>query len=497
VAERFPFPSLPRGWFVIDFTHELRPGDVKTLRYFGQDLVLFRTRSGVASAVAPTCPHLGAHLGGGRVDGECLRCPFHGWGFDSRGQCVDVPYASKIPPRAAARPWHVREQNGAIFAWFDPSGGAPHWEVPLLSDEGWTANQTIRWEIDSHPQEIAENTVDCAHLLPVHDVRDARVLSLEQRAHEMRVLLRFTASGAVIQMPDEINDVELDVTLHGLGQLISNTHVITAGLRTRQRIHPTPVDRGRVAIFALGNTQVMPDAEYTAEIDRIFWEAFVVDFAKDFPIWENKAYLERPLLAAGDGPIGKYRRWARQFYDHGAAAERPRASAPNGGPGSLALLRGVTDRAKALAARLRDRAAPSATHDEASADPGSELTSTRAAQSTPGQASFASVGDYFDQLPRRFDPAAAGDLIAVYQWLLTGDEGRSSFAEIAAGSIRVADGVHPQPTVTIEMSSADYLQMINGQLNGALAFSTGRGKLRGPVRLAMRMKSLFPLERTL
>jgi nitrite reductase/ring-hydroxylating ferredoxin subunit len=498
VTERFPFPSFPRGWFVIGFTHELSPGDVKTLRYFGQELVLFRTRSGVASAVDKTCPHLGAHLGGGRVDGEHLRCPFHGWGFDVGGLCVDVPYASKIPPKAATRAWHLREQNGAIFAWFDPGGAAPTWEVPALSEEGWTANQTIRWELDSHPQEIAENTVDCAHLLPVHDVRDTRVLSLEQREHEMRVLLRFTASGAVIQMPDEVNDVELDVSLHGLGQLISNTHVITAGLRTRQRIHPTPVDRGRVAIFALGNTAVMPDADYTAEIDRIFWEAFVVDFAKDFPIWEHKAYLERPLLAAGDGPIGKYRRWARQFYDYGVAAEEARPSVANGSPNGLALLRGVTDRAKALAARLRGRAAASAAHDEASAELASEPTRPAvASQPTPTAASFASVSDYFDQLPRRFDRAAAGDLVAVYQWLLTGEESRTAFAEIAAGSIRVADGVHPQPTVTIEMSSADYLQMINGQLNGALAFSTGRGKLRGPVRLAMRMKSLFPLERAL
>jgi putative sterol carrier protein len=46
------------------------------------------------------------------------------------------------------------------------------------------------------------------------------------------------------------------------------------------------------------------------------------------------------------------------------------------------------------------------------------------------------------------------------------------------------------------MSTDDYLSMINGELNGAFAFSTGRGRLHGPVRLAMRMQKLFPLERT-
>jgi len=486
VAERFPFPSFPRGWFVVGFSHELAPGQVKTVHHFDQDIVLFRTMSGVLSAVDKVCPHLGAHVGGGRVDGECLRCPFHAWGFDATGKCVDVPYAPKIPPKAALRSWPLREQNGAVFVYFDPAGQPPSWEIPALAEDGWTPNQTIRWEIRSHPQEIAENTVDTAHLLPVHDAKGTRVVSLEQRDHFMRVLLNFTASGAVIQMPDEVNDVELDVTLHGLGQLISSTRVTTAGLRTRQRIHPTPIDRERIAIFALGNMQVMPDPQYTREMDQIFWEAFVADFAKDFPIWENKAYLEQPMLAGGDGPIAKYRRWARQFYAYPQAAQAP---AEHGA--RLGVRRRLS--------QWLGRAAPGHEHEHEAPEAITAVLSngSRAPAAKPAQASFASVDAYFAELERRFDARAAGDLSAVYQWQLTGDNARTTFAEIAGGAIRVNDGVHPAPTVTIEMSSADYLLMINGTLNGALAFSTGRGKLRGPVRLAMKMKSLFPLERIL
>jgi putative sterol carrier protein len=78
--------------------------------------------------------------------------------------------------------------------------------------------------------------------------------------------------------------------------------------------------------------------------------------------------------------------------------------------------------------------------------------------------------------------------------VLTGDSARAHFAEVKAGNARVAAGTHPAPTVTIEMSADDYLLMINGELNGARAFATGRGKLRGPVRLAMRMQRLFPLD---
>jgi nitrite reductase/ring-hydroxylating ferredoxin subunit/putative sterol carrier protein len=471
---RFPFPSFPTGWYVVGVSSDVAPGQVRTVHYLGQEIVLFRTAGGVLSALDRTCPHLGAHLGGGRVEGECLRCPFHRWAFDGQGRCTDVPYAPKIPPRAAVRAWPLREQNGLVFVHHSLDGAPPSWEIPRLDEEGWTANRVVRWELRSHPQEICENTVDSAHLGPVHDAISCRVVSCEPKGPALRVVLNMVATGAVIQMPDEINEVELDVTLHGLGQIVVNTHVITAGLRTRQRIHSTPIDGERVAIFGVGNTREMPDPAYTAEIDEIFWAAFVADFQKDFAIWENKVYLDRPMLAAGDGPIGRYRRWARQFYGEAPAEAEESAGEPRG-----AIAR--------IASWVRGR--------------GESRDGTSPAQAAPAgpapkvQASFPSVASYFETLERRFDPQASGDLEAVFQWVLTGEGARTDFAEVRAGAIRVARGSHARPTVTIEMSAADYLLMINGELNGARAFATGRGKLRGPIRLAMRMQKLFPLDR--
>ena len=490
MGARFPFASYPRGWFVIALSTDVAPGEVKTVHYFGQDIVLFRASTGALSALDKTCPHLGAHLGGGRVEGDCLRCPFHAWAFDGTGHCVDVPYAPKVPPRAAVRTWPLREQNGVVFVYHDPRGEPPVWDVPPLEEEGWTANRTIRWEIRSHPQEIAENTVDIAHLGPVHHAISSEFLKLEQQDHFMRAVLRIVATGAPIQMPEEINEVELDVSLHGLGSVVSSTHVLTAGLRTRQRIHPTPVDEERVAIFGINNIMVMPDPDYTREIDEIFFQAFLADFPRDFPIRENKAYLERPLLAGGDGPIGRYRRWARQFYDSPEAT--PVAVAPRTEGGALDWL------------TRRLRRAPPAPSDRGPLDESGAVTdaplaarpSTAVPVAAPKVAPrFGSVDAYFKSLEARFDRAAAGDLDAVFQWVLTGDDARAHFVEIKKGHAQASTGTHPAPTVAIEMSADDYLQLINGDLNGALAFSTGRGKLRGPVRLAMRMQKLFPLDR--
>jgi phenylpropionate dioxygenase-like ring-hydroxylating dioxygenase large terminal subunit/putative sterol carrier protein len=483
VGARFPFPSYPRGWFVVALSSDVAPREVKTVHYFGQDIVLFRGEDGSLSAIDKTCPHLGAHLGGGRVDGNCLRCPFHDWAFDGSGSCVDVPYAKKIPPKAAVQTWPLREQNGVVFVFHCPRGEPPTWEVPPLDEEGWMPNRGIRWEIRSHPQEIAENTVDIAHLGPVHHALAAEFVELEQREHFMRAVLRMTVSGAPIQMPDEINDVELDVHLHGLGILVSSTHVVTAGLRTRQRIYPTPVDEERVAIFGVNNVKAMPDPGYTREIDEIFFQAFITDFPRDFPIWEKKAYLDRPLLVAGDGPIGRYRRWARQFYDGPTPSEMADAR--------------LGERVRAWLARLvrRPEALPGGGLVSVRMEGAARSQSASADAAGNGKARFGSVDAYFEGLEARFDRDAAGDLEAVFQWVLTGQDARSHFVTIKDGAIHAVPGVHPDPTVAIEMSAADYLQLINGDLSGPLAFSTGRGKLRGPVRLALRMQKLFPLDR--
>src|SRR5687768_16773481 len=127
---RFPFTSYPRGWFTVAWSSELLPGAVKPLVYFGKALVLFRTEQGVATLLDAHCPHLGAHLGyGGKVQGESLVCPFHAWRYDTAGQCVEVPYATKIPPRAQVACWPIVEKNGVIMAWYDADKAPPAWEI--------------------------------------------------------------------------------------------------------------------------------------------------------------------------------------------------------------------------------------------------------------------------------------------------------------------------------------------------------------------------------
>ncbi len=98
--------AYPEGWFQVSHAEDLPAGEVMPLHYFGRELVLFRTDSGVPQVLDGHCVHLGAHLGhGGRVEDDRLLCPFHSWAYGTDGVCLNIPYAERIPRGARQRAW--------------------------------------------------------------------------------------------------------------------------------------------------------------------------------------------------------------------------------------------------------------------------------------------------------------------------------------------------------------------------------------------------------
>ena len=190
-------------------------------------------------------------------------------------------------------------------------------------------------------------------------------------------------------MPDQLNDVHLSVTLYGLGVVWVETHVRNVGVRARQRIYVTPIDAETVDIRAVVHVRETDDPVFTGELAQLFYSAYVEDFAKDFPIWENKRYLPKPQLAKGDGPIGAYRKWCTQFY----AAVAPTET--RGEPVAVAVP--MRERIFDLARRVRERLTPAASATERTSEP-ALAKATRPVQSAT---------DYFDSLPERFTSSAS------------------------------------------------------------------------------------------
>jgi nitrite reductase/ring-hydroxylating ferredoxin subunit len=305
----FPFP-IPNGWFTVGYSNEFPAGEVRPLRYFGQDLVAYRAASGELRVFDAYCPHLGAHLGrGGKVEGDTIRCPFHGWRFSADGVCVEIPYAQRIPPKAALRCWPTLERNGATWVWYHPEGKPPTYDVPVIpemSSADWSAPDFYRWRIRSRNQEMAENAADRAHFRYVHG-------TMEVPESEVTVdgVWRRSVQRSKLLTPRGPVDGCIEANSFGFGCGFTR---FTGICETVLMASTTPIDDEycdvRFAFVQRKENGAAPKGGIGAAIIR----DIVKQMNEDIPIWENKQYLPRPILCDGDGPIAEFRRWSQQFY---------------------------------------------------------------------------------------------------------------------------------------------------------------------------------------
>jgi nitrite reductase/ring-hydroxylating ferredoxin subunit len=329
-SDRYPWTVFPSGWFAVAHSHELPKGGVLARRYFGRELAVFRTASGQAGVLDAICPHMGAHLGhGSRVEGEALRCSMHGFRYDAAGTCVSTPYAPKVPPAARAGAFSVCERNGAVLMWYDAADRPPTWGVPEIDVTGCATALHRCFTIRAHPQETTENAVDLGHLSEVHGYRDVEVqreLHLDGPALSVRYGMTRPspfARGRTLR-------AEFDIRAHGLGCSFVEVRVVGTSLHTHHFVFVTPIDGDRCDLrasmhmdgalrprrmhWALG---LVPRRVAFPLVARLTFEGFLGDIGQDTRIWEHKRYVDPPALAQGDGPVGRYRHWARQFYPPG------------------------------------------------------------------------------------------------------------------------------------------------------------------------------------
>ena len=323
--------TYPRGWFMIGLSGDATQTP-EAVRFFGEDLVLYRGASGKPHLVGAYCPHMGTHLArnttsyvvkdGEHVQGDSIRCPYHGWRFGPDGQCDDIPYSPKEPPkRACISTKKLVERAGCLWFWYDEEGGEPEYELPEF--EGYGEPHWINWnvrclgELDSHPQEIIDNICDKGHLEPVHGSINMELFENEFDGHVARQIL---SAGHKTLAADGGDPMTNDTWYTGPGILQSK---MIGEFPSLMLITHTPVEDGRVKVW-YGLSVKVANAQSTDE-DRALaagYEGAGVDaFAQDFEIWANKRPCLNPMMVQGDGPFDKVRIWYRQFFNPRARAQ--------------------------------------------------------------------------------------------------------------------------------------------------------------------------------
>lgn len=321
-------PSFARGWYVIQTSNELKIGDVKPLRYFAKDFVLFRQEDGTAVLLDAHCPHLGAHLGyGGTVSGDHIRCPFHAWEFDEKGTCQKIPYAKHMPKKAQTHSYTLHECNGVILLWYSEDGRAPEFEIqPLteyLDSENWQPWQPQSLHIKTQPAEVLENVADSAHFLYVHGLSGLNSFSNEYQGH---------MATQYIDAQSNLGRLTSKATYFGPGYQITHMDAV---FETRLLNANTPIDENNIQLwFAVMMKKTTIDketrdflsqvyeTEFPEKLDektaQLLAEAYIErtrnGYLEDVQIWEHKKYRNQPILCDGDGPISKLRKWYQQFF---------------------------------------------------------------------------------------------------------------------------------------------------------------------------------------
>jgi phenylpropionate dioxygenase-like ring-hydroxylating dioxygenase large terminal subunit len=159
--------DLPPGWYAFGSPSELSRRGPIPVRRFGLDLVVWRTGAGEWVVQADRCPHRSARLSLGRVDGETIRCPFHGFRFDGRGSCTYVPEIDRDAPGLRVETFPAIERHGFVWmAWRNPAQAEPPWFPELDSPRFTFAERKHVW--DTHFSRCVENQLDYAHLPFVH-----------------------------------------------------------------------------------------------------------------------------------------------------------------------------------------------------------------------------------------------------------------------------------------------------------------------------------------
>lgn len=311
LSQRIPLPPFPNGWFSVCFSEELKVGDVKRIQAFGDEIVLFRGEDGKARALEPYCAHLGAHLGvGGKVVGNRIQCPFHAWEYDGEGKCAHIPYSSKIPPRAKQEPYHLREQNGYIALWHHAEKQAPSYEIPEIpevKDPSFRLFKENTWEVHTHLQEVFENAIDIPHFVVVHGMDVQRSKFETDGPFGALELDMKRPDGEAQAQVNEKQESQIRSFVWGPGLSLTRVTGWMKGVSVQTL---TPVAQDKIVI----RHRYYVSEEAPKDKMEEFFDFYALDWVRDFVIWNQKKYRPIPLLADGDGDVGKFRRWYAQFY---------------------------------------------------------------------------------------------------------------------------------------------------------------------------------------
>ena len=335
VAPLLPFPE---GWYLVARRETIEKQGLLGKTWLGERIVAWCDQSGAIGVASSLCPHMGSDLGpeaGGSIREGRLVCPFHGYEYDIMGRCVATPHAPE-PPAARLEQFETREIEGMIFGWWSIGGRKPQWELPAPSGEAtdWGSPEIWTTQFRGHPQELAENAVDFAHLRHVHGYDSVNsVGSIEVDGSWLKSSFEFRRPYILAGVKVGIFEIAAIAHLHGFGYSLVEVHEQYIGMNTRLWVLATPIDEEIVELTIVSQLRKMLNPKKLIAglrflplrlrnylMNKILIARIRKCVLQDVVIWGRKRYLPHPYFDCWDDGIRVYRNYCKQFYWEGQIA---------------------------------------------------------------------------------------------------------------------------------------------------------------------------------
>lgn len=181
---------LPNFWYAIWLSSKVKKKPAR-LKRFGLDLVVWRDSKGRIVCMENRCPHRGSVLNLGRIEGDCIECPYHGFQYDQTGKCTIIPCNKReapIPPSMSVKTFPAQEAHGFVWMWWgDDRRSYPDlpWlneipdrpEIAATIQQDWSINyaRLVESHFDLHHFPFVHRSINFDYIGPLVDPFEVEV----------------------------------------------------------------------------------------------------------------------------------------------------------------------------------------------------------------------------------------------------------------------------------------------------------------------------------
>jgi phenylpropionate dioxygenase-like ring-hydroxylating dioxygenase large terminal subunit len=313
-------PVLVNDWHPVASVRQLSEKPIKAVRLLAEDLVIW-THEGDYFVWQDLCMHRGAKLSPGKLVGDCLMCPYHGWHYDKTGKCVYIPtHPEQVPPaKAVVKTYHIQKRYGLLWVCLGTPANDippfPEWPNPDMGKAVCGPYEHIR----ANGPRLIENYLDAAHFPFVH----GGVLGDPEKPVLGEVEVRTTQAGVAsnpisVYQPDPYggSSGEVTYTYHAFRPLTAHFTKHMTGATNGMMLAVTPHDELDSSAWFVVATTAVTDADV---LGRDYEPRIRAIFEEDREVVEGQRPellpldLQQELHLKSDRVAIAYRKWLKDL----------------------------------------------------------------------------------------------------------------------------------------------------------------------------------------